>query len=365
MNIDTFKNEISIKSYRKKYKVEFKNNYLENFIFNENTHSNFYIIDKNIYDIYFKHIELKINSFVIIEAIEQNKNIEYILQSILPLIVKCNLNKKSNLIAIGGGITQDITAFISSVYMRGINWTLFPTTLLSQCDSCIGSKSSINYGNIKNLLGTFYPPDKIFIDINFLNTLPIEHIYSGIGEIIKIFAIDGSIKDFQNIENILNEEKQDYSLFQKIIKKSLELKKNIIEVDEFDDDIRNIMNFGHCFGHALESSLNFKITHGICVSYGILVSLIISKSMNLVVDFSNYNIVFNTALKSIKNKKIFTNIDFDSIEPFLYKDKKYSKDSGITFILFKNIGNIIKKERINIKIIKDSFDVLQNIIEEY
>ena len=163
MNKNIHKDEMKIQSYRNKYTVKFKNNYLNYFINDQNNNNNFYIIDKNIYDLYFKNIEFKLNNFVIVEAIEENKNIEYILEFILPLIVKCKLNKKSNLIAIGGGITQDMTSFISSIYMRGINLVLFPTTLLSQCDSCIGSKSSINYGKVKNLLGTFYPPSNIYI----------------------------------------------------------------------------------------------------------------------------------------------------------------------------------------------------------
>jgi 3-dehydroquinate synthase len=126
-----------------------------------------------------------------VKASEQNKTIEYCYELLEKLIAN-DIRKDSTVVAVGGGITQDIAAFVSSVLYRGINWVFYPTTLLAQADSCIGGKSSINVGGYKNLVGTFFPPSKVFIDIEFLETLPVEAIKSGIGEILHFYMVDGN-----------------------------------------------------------------------------------------------------------------------------------------------------------------------------
>ena len=143
-------------------------------------------------------------------------------------------------------------------FAERVEWNFVPTTLLSQADSCIGSKSSINCNNVKNVLGTFTPPKNVLIYSEFLKTLQLREIKSGIGEMLKVHAISG-VDDFNSIKKVYKDlfKKQDIMLNK--IYKSLIIKKKFIEIDEFDKGPRNIFNYGHSFGHAIERATNFKI----------------------------------------------------------------------------------------------------------
>jgi len=194
--------------------------------------------------------------------------------SIEPIIwelIDGSFDRKSKIIAIGGGVVQDICGFISSILFRGVEWVFFPTTLLSQGDSCIGSKTSINFKGLKNQIGNFYPPSKIIIDTSFLKSLPKEEIKSGMGEMSHYFLIElGESYDF--FCKNFNDSKK----INEIIYRSLQIKKTIIEIDEFDENERVIFNYGHSFGHALESLSDYKIPHGIAVANGIDIANYIS-----------------------------------------------------------------------------------------
>jgi 3-dehydroquinate synthase len=138
---------------------------------------------------------------------------------------------------------------------------------LSQTDSCIGSKSSINCRGTKNILGTFTPPQKIFLSTRFLNTLELSELKSGVGEMLKVHAIAGS-HDFQSIATDFDDLFSNSEMMMKRIRRSLEIKKEYIEIDEFDKGPRLVFNYGHSFGHAIEAATNFAIPHGIAVSIG-------------------------------------------------------------------------------------------------
>lgn len=215
-----------------------------------------YVVDRNVYRSVKKFIDT--DNVVLIDATEETKKFEN-LGPIIESLVLQNLKKDSKVVAIGGGIIQDIVCFIASNYMRGVKWCFIPTTLLSQSDSCIGSKSSINFGNYKNLLGSFTPPNEVYIAKKFLYTLSNLDFKSGLGEILKLYIIGG--KDFDlnkiSLDNI-----------DKYVYQSLKIKQKFIEEDEFDLGIRNTLNYGHCIGHAIESATNFAIPHGISVSIG-------------------------------------------------------------------------------------------------
>ena len=154
-----------------------------------------FIIDKNVYDTYIdKFCELfenvpGITRCYFVDAIESNKTMSKA-QEIIKFLIAANFKRTSTLVAIGGGITQDLTCFVASVLFRGVAWKFYPTTLLAQCDSCIGSKSSINVGDYKNQVGTFYPPKEIVVDVSFLDTLSNDDVLSGLGEAIKVHYLD-------------------------------------------------------------------------------------------------------------------------------------------------------------------------------
>ncbi len=259
--------EIAIKSHRGIYKVQFVDNVFQNMesLANDKT---FFILDKNISQIYEKQLApiLKKAKSLIIEANEMNKDLDCF-SGYTAKLAELGVKRDCTLVAVGGGVIQDITCFLASTLFRGMSWFFYPTTLLAQADSCIGSKSSINVAGIKNLMGTFTPPNHIVIDVNFLKTLEHKDVLSGIGEMIKVHGI-GGIEKLTAISKDYEKIVSTQETMNEYIHKSLLIKKDIIEVDEFDTGIRNIMNYGHTFGHAVESATNYGISHGIAVTIG-------------------------------------------------------------------------------------------------
>lgn len=259
--------ELVIKSHKGPYSVCFSESPVSNVseLYEGDAH---FIIDQNIARLYSSELAdvLGRPNVIIIEAIEKNKSIEKTI-SIFEQLVQNKVRRDHVLVAIGGGIIQDITCFIASTLLRGVPWYFLPTTLLAQADSCIGSKSSINLGDTKNILGTFYPPKNIFIHSSFLDTLDEKEIQSGIGEIIKVHAIDG-ILSYDKLTNDFDKLYSDRTVLLEYIQAALLIKQEYIEKDEFDGGIRNIFNYGHSFGHAIESATNYVIPHGIAVSIG-------------------------------------------------------------------------------------------------
>jgi 3-dehydroquinate synthase len=305
----------------------------------------YYIVDKKVLTLY-PHLfkDLDISKLLLIDAIESNKNFQEC-EKYLTFLVKAGLKRGQKIAGIGGGIIQDITGFISSIIYRGIDWVYFPTTLLSQCDSCIGGKTSINFLGYKNLIGNFNPPTKIYVDTNFLKTLEKDAIQSGIGEIIKIAMIDKNqtISEKEIINATLN-----CKISNLLVEKALSIKKDIIEVDEFDKGIRNVMNYGHTFGHAIESITNNKIPHGIAVGIGIRIANSISEKINKISLNKKFKNIDNEYLKVNKSyvKVFINNYNKEYYINSLLKDKKNTNNDSINCILPFDLGNI-KKVNIN------------------
>ena len=220
------------------------------------------------------------------------------------------MRRDSHLIAIGGGITQDITCWIASTFMRGIPWSFVPTTLLAQTDSCIGSKSSINFNQYKNLLGTFNPPRNVYIDNKFRNTLENRDIKSGLSELIKLMIINNC--DKKEIFKVASSR----PVTDEHIAKALLIKKYFIETDEFDKGIRNLLNYGHCFGHAIESASNYDIPHGIAVAMGMdLANALTNKEW-----YDKYHNILYILYAEFLD--ILNNIELDKVFEAMNKDKK-------------------------------------------
>lgn len=189
-------------------------------------------------------------------------------------------DRTSHLVAVGGGIVQDVATMSASIYMRGIKWTYCPTTLLGMVDSCIGGKSSINVGRYKNVAGNFHPPMQVLIDTDFCETLPTTQRVAGLCEAVKIcFADTGTAFD-EYLALVARGDVLDGSLLPDIIALSLSTKKRFIEEDEFDNGVRLLLNFGHTFGHALEAAGNFSISHGVAVGLGIMAAVAFSEEQS-------------------------------------------------------------------------------------
>ena len=311
----------SIKSHKGEYSVGFITNGID--ILNKEPPKNaIFIIDKTVAELYKPRIGglLHTEKVIIIEAQEKNKSIEN-LPAVINRLVSLKVRRDSILIAMGGGIIQDIVCFLSSIMLRGLSWIFFPTTLLAQSDSCIGSKSSINSDNIKNILGTFSPPQSVVIDISFLETLAKKDVLSGVGEMIKVHAID-SPSSFNHIANHYDDLLSNSKIMENFIYDSLLLKKKYIELDEFDKGPRNVMNYGHSFGHAIESATNYVIPHGIAVTIGMDLANFVA--CRLGVSNSSHFERMHPLLQ--KNSHLFQEvlIDTTALLDALSKDKKNS-----------------------------------------
>ena len=299
-----------------------------------------FIIDKNVMDL-FKEELILLNEntrLVIIESSEKNKTIEYC-QFVIRKLIDLDVRINDQLIAIGGGITQDIVAFISSILFRGVEWVFFPTTLLAQCDSCIGSKSSINFDSYKNLLGTFNPPTNIYIYKGFLDTLTESEIRSGIGEMLHYYFTEG-IELAEQITNQIEVLLSDRNKLDYFIVNSLRIKKKIIEIDEFDKSIRHIFNYGHTFGHALEAITNYSIPHGQAITLGMDLANYISLNLDLI-NSLQFEQLHNILWKNIPSFE-FNDDNILSYVNALSKDKK-NKGNKIGCILTNGPGLVEKK----------------------
>lgn len=227
-----------------------------------------YLVDGRVADLHADELAVVLESPSVlrIDATERAKSLEEFPDYVRHLVGH-GVRRGHVLVAIGGGILQDITCFLAATLLRGLEWRFFPTTLLAQADSCIGSKSSINVGDIKNILGTFTPPAEVVVVPHVLETLDEEDRRSGIGEMLKVHAIDGPAS-FDAIAGDYDRLLSDRPTLARYIRRSLEIKKQLIEVDEFDRGPRNVMNYGHSFGHAIESATHFGVPHGIAVTIG-------------------------------------------------------------------------------------------------
>ena len=318
-----------VKSKFSNYKINFLKESFGHHLNNNISTQDIIIVDKIIYNLN-KNIFNKFKNYKIISlsATEKNKSFSN-LNNIINQLLNYNITRKSKLIAIGGGIIQDIVCFISSTIFRGVDWIFYPTTLLAQADSCIGSKSSINFKKYKNLIGTFYPPLEINIDVSFLTTLDRDQIHSGIGEILKVYIISKSNKiiDLKNKSFLIKQ-------LNTHIVESLKIKKKIIERDEFDRNIRRILNYGHSFGHAIESATNYKIPHGIAVTIGMdIANYLSNKKGNL--DDKKYNL-YTECLSKNAGKFYTYKINQKKMIAALSKDKKNLDNQNFNLILWNH-----------------------------
>lgn len=257
-------NSICIKSKLYDYEVEFVKDFSEVLKALEGEYV--YVIDKNVYELYKKGFGcIPEQRIFLMDPVESKKNMDTVME-IINFWSSLSMKKNWKVICFGGGITQDVTTVAANLFLRNVEWYFFPTTLLSMCDSCIGGKCGINLGQVKNQIGVFYPPKKILIDIRFIETLTEGDYLNGWGEILKF-----SLTNYEDFFNELKEEKTYIPCgnIEHYIKRGLEVKKEVIEEDEFESDYRRVLNYGHTFGHALEAYSHNEIPHGQGVIWGI------------------------------------------------------------------------------------------------
>lgn len=214
---------------------------------------------------------------LVIEADEGAKSLDRMAEIVVALRER-RATRSTHLVAVGGGVVQDIAAFAASIYMRGLDWTYVPTTLLAMTDSCIGGKSSINVGRYKNIVGTFHPPAQVLVDPALTATLWPEQRAAGLVEAVKICLCRGP-EHLDRYLALAPCPTSDADTLAAVCDLSLRAKQWFIEVDEFDRDERLILNFGHTFGHAIEAASGFAVGHGIAVGLGMLAALRLGEAM--------------------------------------------------------------------------------------
>ena len=330
--------KIQIKSNLSDYSVEFLDS-KASLSADSKDDKNYFIVDANVFSLFPGNFD-KVNrkKLYLVDATEENKGIKSVEKIVISLIQN-GFKRGHKLIAVGGGIVQDLTCFVATVIFRGVSWKFYPSTLLAQCDSCIGSKSSINVGSYKNQIGTFYPPEKIIIDVNLLKTLDPKDIFSGLGEAIKVHFLDPK-KRYKKIFDNYSKSIESPDCMQGLIRDSLLIKKDVIEIDEFDRDFRNIMNYGHTFGHAIESVTNYKIPHGIAVTHGMRIANKLSLDLGFL-SKEIYNQMNSLLVKNLGNFKFSVSKHEELFFDALKKDKK-NKDHRVVFILNSGYGEMFK-----------------------
>ena len=337
---DTLQYNFTVKSRIHNYEVFFIED-VKTILSTELMEGDFIIIDNKIKLLYKELFNDVLKNFehIGIDATEQQKSYQKV-EPIINNLIEKGFRKNHRLIAVGGGITQDVTAFIASILYRGVQWFFFPTTLLAQGDSCIGSKTSINFGKFKNQVGGFYPPCKIYVYPKFLESLSLKELQSGLGEMAHYYVVAGN-EDFERYKKDYPIALNDKKVLGGLIARSLAIKKSYIEIDEFDKNERQVFNYGHSFGHAIESLTDYRIPHGIAISFGMDMSNFISMKKGYI----------TTELRQ-NSKDLFEKIwvgytsqvrelDIDTYLIALSKDKK-NKGSLLGLILNRGYGKVFK-----------------------
>ena len=295
------------------------------------------ITDTNVEPLYFSAIEKLLEGKTVFKFVipsgEENKNAENYIKLVNGL-AKAGLSRKSTVIGLGGGVVGDMSAFVASTYMRGVSYVAIPTTLLSMVDSSVGGKTGIDLDNGKNLLGTFFQPDAVYINVDFLNTLTTREITSGLGEIMKYAFIDDRITP-SDLDNVSYED---------LIVKSLEIKRDIVERDERESGDRMLLNFGHTIGHAVEKLYDYKVSHGECVLKGMWYAINLSNRLGFLSIEDK-----DLAIKFLSRSGVSFENEFsiDDIIKVVRSDKK-ADGSYVNFVFTKGFGKaVIKKIHLN------------------
>ena len=304
-------------------------------VFNENP-KNILVVDRNVYDLYFKEKKLDTSRIYFIDASEENKTMQTVLD-LASFLEKQRFTKGEKLIAVGG-ITEDITAFIGAAYKRGIYWEFFPTTLLSMCDSCIGGKTGINYNKAKNQMALFSAPRRVVINQNFLKTLRPREIKSGLGEILKLSVTGGKALVDRYASLVENAEVRNFDDFRPLILGALWVKKAIVEDDEFELNIRRSLNYGHTVGHAVETLTDYAVPHGQAVALGMIVVDRLSANRGLLGEQNRLDV--KKLAKELLNSDQTAGLHTQGLLDLIQKDKK-TIGNKTNFVVITDLGKTV------------------------
>ncbi|WP_151900413.1 3-dehydroquinate synthase [Sulfurimonas hydrogeniphila] len=275
------------------------------------------------------------------EEYKNQDSVDLILESLF----NHRFNRKSMLIAFGGGVIGDMTGYTASIYQRGIDFVQVPTTLLSQVDASVGGKTGINNKYGKNLIGAFHQPKAVYIDPHFLSTLPKREFGAGVAEIIKM-AVTFNRNFFEFLETA---DLHDKEVLQEAIKQAVQTKADVVAKDEKEHGLRAALNYGHTFGHVIENETKYKTyLHGEAVAIGMVMANEVAVAMNLMTPQEAQRV--KELLQKYDLPTSYTIEDVNSFYETFFLDKK-SLDASVTFIIPVGIGGVKITDKVDKELI--------------
>ena len=333
---------LKINSFPKKYSVSTINRFEDYASILKS--ADFIIIDKKVEQIY--PIKNEFSNFIFyVDAKEENKNLNKVIE-LIDVFIKENISKGSKVIAIGGGIIQDISACACALFRRGLPFTYMPTTTLGQLDSCIGAKCAVNTANAKNILGLFSAPKEVVIPKFMIKSMPLIDHRAGLSEMLRLcitaseLAVD---KYIELLPEIINPKILNLEYYEAALRLSLSIKKSVVDFDEYETDVRRSMNYGHTFGHAIEKLVDFKLPHGLAVLIGMHIANRFSYQNGSMSDliFMKISSAIKSTISGIdSNFNYLKNIQPEEII-FQFKYDKKGDGKSVPLILINNPGDVI------------------------
>ena len=254
------------------------------------------------------------------------------------------------ILALGGGVIGDLAGFVAATYLRGVPLIQMPTTLLAQVDSSIGGKVAVNHGQLKNKIGVFYQPRLVISDIGTLGTLPQKEVTNGLAEVIKYAVIEDNGL-FTYLESNLDGLKSlDSRVLEEVVFRSARIKAGVVEKDEKDLGLRNVLNYGHTIGHAIESASDFKLGHGQAVAIGMLAAARISNRLGIF--DKNELLRLRGVIKSAGLPTEIPDLKLEKIIQAIKHDKKILR-GRIRFVLPKAIGSVFITDQVSLSLIQE------------
>lgn len=273
----------------------------------------------------------------IIPAGEENKTLDNI-KNIYKTLIEEKYDRKDLLIALGGGVVGDMTGYAAATYLRGVDFIQIPTTLLAQADSSIGGKTGVDFDGYKNMVGAFYMPKLVYMNISTLKTLDDRQFYSGFAEIMKHGLIKDAIYYEWLLDNMYEIQDRDLDILEEMLMRSNTIKKLVVEKDPKEQGDRALLNFGHTIGHAIEKAKNFELLHGECVALGAVAAAFISWKHNWLSMEEYYEI--RDMFVPFKLPISIQDINPEEILSLTKSDKKMATGQ-IRFVLLKKVGKAV------------------------
>lgn len=268
---------------------------------------------------------------------ESNKTLDTV-REIYKALIEAKFDRKDLLIALGGGVVGDVTGFVAATYLRGVDFIQIPTTMIAQSDSSIGGKTGVDFDGYKNMVGAFYMPKLVYMNVATLKKLDDRQFYAGFAEVMKHGLIKDAIFYEWLLDNMYEIHDRNEAVLEEMIMRSCTVKKLVVEKDPTEKGDRALLNFGHTIGHAIEKAMNFEMVHGECIALGMVAAAYISwkhnwLSMEEYYEVRDMFVPFNLP------------ISIDSIDPEeilkLTKSDKKMEGTQIKFVLLKKVGKAV------------------------